>query len=201
MKEYKDFNDYEVVYMIGEKSEDATNLLFNKYKPVISKIAHEYYRYGKNLGLEYQDFIQEGYLGLSSAIKNYSDAKNILFYTYALICIKRKMGNLLRRSSTKKNYALNSSVSLYSTVDQTDKELIDYLIDENALLPDYELECSEEINKLKYLLYEFDLLKSSVLELKYNGFTNREIAKLLEISASKVSYILLFVRKKLNYYR
>lgn len=187
--------------MIGEKSDDATNLLFEKYKPIILKLAIEYYKYGRNFGLEYQDFIQEGYLGLASAIRNYSDNKNILFYTYALICIRSKMSNLIRRSSTNKNYALNSSLSLFSAVDDTSKELIDCVSDNNAVMPDIELEKGEVINKLKNTIYDLDLLKGSILELKYNGFSNKEIAKLLNITTSKVSYILLFVRKKLEFYR
>ena len=201
MNNYKDLNDYEVMYMIGEKSEDATNLLFNKYKPIVEKYAKEYYAYGRNLGLEYQDFIQEGYLGLYVATRNYTDSKSCLFYTYVLICIKSRMGNLIRRNSTKKNYALNNSVSLYSNIDDSSKELIDYISDDKAILPDIALGYNEFIESLKNIIYNLDLDKASILELKYNGFNNREIAKLLDISTSKVSYALSFIRKKLDYYR
>lgn len=200
MKDYCDLNDYEVIYMIGEKSDDATNLLFEKYKPVVNKIAKEYYQYGKNLGLEYQDFIQEGYLGLNAAIKNYTEDKNCLFYTYANICIRSKLGNLLRCNDTLKNYALNNSISLYSDNDMG-KDLIDYISDPNQISPDIEFDKKEFISKLNKIIYDLDIDKAAVLELKYNGFTNQEIAKLLDSNRKTITRIITLLKKKLGYYR
>ena len=199
MKNYKDLNDYEVMYMIGEKSDDATNLLFEKYKPVIEKYAKEYYNYGKNLGLEYQDFVQEGYLGLYKATQNYTDNRNSIFYTYVMICIKSSMSNLIRTNSSKKNYILNNSISLFHSMDDNNLELINYISDNSAVLPDEEMENCEVILAFKKKIYELDLLKGSILELRYNGFNNREISKLLNLSTSRVSYIIRDLRKKLEF--
>lgn len=201
MNNYKDLNDYEVMYMIGEASEDAANLLFDKYQPIVEKYAKEYYNYGKKLGLEYQDFVQEGYLGLYSAIKNYTDDKSTLFYTYVIICIKSKMSNLIKRHSTKKNYLLNNSISLHYNYDDKGSELINHIIDEKAIIPEIEVEDMEIIEVFKKIIYDLDLLNGSILELKYNGFNNREISELLDISTSRVSYILRYIRKNLEFYR
>ena len=35
---YRDFNDYEVMYLVEEQNEDAREILFQKYKPIILKI-------------------------------------------------------------------------------------------------------------------------------------------------------------------
>ena len=200
MNNYKDLNDYEVMYMIGEVSDDATNLLFNKYKPVIRKIAKEYYQYGKDLKLELEDFIQEGYLGLNTAIRNYVDSKDCLFYTYANICIRTRMGNLLRSNSNNKNFVLNNSISLNNPV-YDDVELIECLNDPNAVLPDNELSKKILIDKFRSFLYGLNIERASILELKYNGFTHKEIAMLLDIHLKTVSHALFFIKKKLVLYR
>ena len=38
---YKNINDYEVLYMIRENSDDARDLIFQKYSPIIKKIANK----------------------------------------------------------------------------------------------------------------------------------------------------------------
>ena len=42
--EYTGINDYEVLYMIGERDEVAYNVMYDKYHPLISKMAYNYYR-------------------------------------------------------------------------------------------------------------------------------------------------------------
>jgi DNA-directed RNA polymerase specialized sigma subunit len=37
--EYKNFNDYELLYYISEGNEDANNIIIKKYEPLINKIA------------------------------------------------------------------------------------------------------------------------------------------------------------------
>ena len=39
---YKDVNDYEMLYLIGEKDEEAEKTLFGKYRNLILKIAPKY---------------------------------------------------------------------------------------------------------------------------------------------------------------
>ena len=40
--DYKQVNDYEVIYMIKENDEEARNLLIRKYKPIINKVSSDY---------------------------------------------------------------------------------------------------------------------------------------------------------------
>ena len=67
---YKDINDYYLIDMICENDELSYGMLFDKYRPLIKKIASNFYRNYKNYGYEYDDFLQEGYLGFYKALKN-----------------------------------------------------------------------------------------------------------------------------------
>ena len=67
--EYKDFNDYELLDYIAEGNEDANNIIIKKYEPLINKIAVKMLSFCKNNGLEKNDLIQEGMIGLNHAIE------------------------------------------------------------------------------------------------------------------------------------
>ena len=184
------------MYMIRENDDDALNLLLNKYQPIILKYANKYYKIGKNYGLELDDFIQEGNYALFCAIKNYSEYKNSLFYTYAVISIKSKMQNIITNNNNGKHISLNSAVSLDANVTE-DNVLSDY-IPSSLISPELEIE-NIELERIIYsYLYELPLDKASIFELKLNGFTNKEIGILLDISYSTVGIRLNKIRKNIN---
>ena len=197
MNNYKDLNDYEIMYMISENNEEATNLLFTKYKPVVEKLAREYYRNSKNCGLELDDFIQEGYYALFCAMKKFNASKNNLFYTYAVICIKSKLHSLIIRNTTNKNLALNNSISLFDNVSDTSLSLIDVLDDKEAVLPDVEVENSQFESAIKKVIYDLKFEYGTISELKINGFSNKEIANLLDVSLTTVYTALRELKKNL----
>ena len=183
--------------MISENNEDATNLLFTKYKPVVEKLAREYYRNSKNCGLELDDFIQEGYYALFCAMKKFNASKNNLFYTYAVICIKSKLHSLIIRNTTNKNLALNNSISLFDNVSDTSLSLIDVLDDKEAVLPDVEVENSQFESAIKKVIYDLKFEYGTISELKINGFSNKEIANLLDVSLTTVYTALRELKKNL----
>lgn len=187
--DYKNINDYEILYMIKENDDYSENLMYQKYLPIIRKIASKYNNYIVRNGAEYEDLIQEGYVGLSNAINSYNDNLNTLFYTYANLCIERQINVFCRNMSSKKNEMLNNcnyelDITKYSKDEHNNPEYI------NIKQEDYE----EFIKTKNY----FDLKYSSVFELRYNGFTYKEIAILLDLSISTVDGRLSKIRKTLN---
>ena len=199
MRDYDDLNDYEIIYMVKENDEDAKQILFDKYKPLISKLASKYYGVGKAYGLEKEEFIQEGYFALFSAMKNYTDDKNCLFYTYAMISIKSKMINLIKRNKTNKQMALNNSLSLDRTLDDSENPLLDFVEDKKAIKPYEEIEVIELNDALKKILYELTIEEASAFELKINGFIISDICSLLDLNYNKVVTIIRNVRKKVSF--
>ena len=69
--DYKQVNDYEVIYMIKENDEEARNLLIRKYKPIINKISNKYISSVKPFGVEIDDLVQEGMIALNKAINTF----------------------------------------------------------------------------------------------------------------------------------
>ena len=109
--DYKDFNDYELMSYIAEGNEDANNILIKKYEPLITTIAGKMLPLCKNNGLDINDLVQEGMIGLNHAIDRYHEQGDTLFYTYAKKCIERKIISVVVGSRRNKNKILNESVS------------------------------------------------------------------------------------------
>ena len=198
LKDYKDLNDNEVLYMVEENDEYAKEILFQKYRPLIEKYAKKYLEHDKTCGLELNDYIQEGYYALFYAYKNYNKYRNNTFFTYLNLCIKSKMKNLHIGHTTVRNSVLNNSISLSSRVTyEEDTEIIDLIPDDKAILPDVEYDYNERHNRLKNILLDLPIDQSCILELYYNGFSQKDIARLLDINYRKVGQTLDKIKKKL----
>jgi RNA polymerase sporulation-specific sigma factor len=198
---YKDLNDYEVMYLVEENDDSAQELLFEKYEPIIKNVAAKYKDDAKKCGLELDDLIQEGYLGLYNAIKSYDANQDTLFYTYAIISIRSRILNCLTKKNAIKLQSLNNSISLFRKLPNTDDEkVIDILEDKNALLPHLFVESNEFQNNIHNFLLSLNFYQSCILELEINGFSNQDIQKLLDIPLRTVSNNLFQIRKKLKDY-
>ena len=122
---YKNINDYQLIYLVEEKDENALNILYDKYKPIVDLKAKKYLKYGKKIGLEYEDLYQEGMLGLSEAIVSFDQEKNAQFKTFANLCMERQIFSLLKKASRKKHTLLNDSVSLDEKINDDEYTLLD----------------------------------------------------------------------------
>lgn len=194
---YKDVNDYEMLYLIGEKDEEAERILYGKYRNLIIKLVPKFLPYVTSRGGEFDDLVQEGYIGLYSAIKNYEAGNKTLFYTFARICIERQMSTYCRRLSSCKQEVLNYSYSLDVKLDDVRdpfSEVIASSVDDpcDALIVSGYV---EKIIEFKNSL-SFDM--AMIFELRFNGFSYQEICSLLDIKKSKVDSALSQIRLKLK---
>lgn len=195
---YNDYNDHELLYMICESSEDAANIMYEKYKSIIELKASKYRTLGKRVGLEYNDLIQEGMVGLSEAIKNYKDNKDTKFASFANVCIERQILSVLSYARRKKHYYLNDSCSLDSSIDENGKTLLDVLFDD-TIDPSLKVENDEENEILYSSIYkEMSDFERSVFDLKVFGLEYKEIAQLLDKSYKSVDSALQRIKGKVK---
>ena len=61
MRNYTDLNDYEILYMVRENDEDASELMYKKYMPVVYKTVSGFIEAAKKVGLEKEDLEQIQY--------------------------------------------------------------------------------------------------------------------------------------------
>ncbi len=184
--DYKNINDYEQLYLIRENDDEAKDTVFHKYKPIIISIASKYYNYLKERGIDREDLIQEGQVGLYKAINAYKETEDACFYTFCIICIEREIKSYCRKYTSSKSEVLNTAYS----INQSENEDIFFyeneLVDDSIFNPDTYLSNNYVYCKLIQFKNSLVFKQSLVFELRCNGFKYREIAELLDISINSV---------------
>ena len=199
MESYNNYNDFELLYLTCSENEEAYDILYNKYKHFVEMKAKKYKKYIKGKGLDYNDLIQEGMIGLSEAIRDFKTNKDVKFSTFANMCIERQINSALVKANRIKHRMLNESVSLDDKVNDSDKSLIDIVFDINDKDPSYYLihkEEMEDINKLietKLTSFEMEVYNLYVKNFNYN-----EISKLLGKSYKSIDSAIQRIKKKIK---
>ena len=77
------------------------------------------------IGGEREDIMQEGFIGLYKAIKNYDTEKQNSFKSFANLCIERQLITAIKSSNRQKHMPLNSYLSLnMSAYDNEDDDVV-----------------------------------------------------------------------------
>lgn len=189
--EYRSLNDNELLYMVNE-DEEAYNLLYNKYRDIIYKIALKYSKGSNSVGIDINDLILEGNIGMDNAIKNYkTDNKNeASFKSFLYLCIERQIISLIRKATIKRNSILNNS-SYY------EPEILENIEDENKtnILEEILLKESQT-KKYKDIIGKLTNLEKQIFTLKIQCYTNKEIEKILNINDKCIKNAIYRIRKK-----
>ncbi len=174
-------NDEALVALSREGNDDAFACLVSRCTAMLRGLSVQYCR-----GLlESEDLVQEGLLGLLSAVQTYTLSKSVTFRTYAYACMRNRMISALRRQGVESE-SVNS-----------EDELLD-IPAENAD-PVSVVMRQEEILQLQKRLHErLTNLEYRVLMAHLNGYSYREIASRLKISEKAVDNALQRIRRKLT---
>jgi len=196
---YKDYNDFELLSYVSEQNEEAKEVLFDKYNPLIVATANRLYCYCKNIGIDLNDLIQEGRLGLNLAIDSFVDDKNTSFYTYSKTCIERKMISLIVSARRQKHRILNESLSLEGSTEFNDSFTFEKSLEDNSYNPENVVVDSENQEELIKKIYSnLTNFEVQVAELKINGFDYREIAEILDKDLKSIDNAIQRIRTKLR---
>lgn len=194
---YSDMNDYELLSYVSE-DESANEMIFKKYKPLIVETANNLYIYCKKMGVEINDLIQEGMVGLNKAINSFSESHETTFYTYASRCINRSIISYIVRLGRLKNKVLNNSVFL-ELYDEDQSNGFGKSIADNSYNPENIL-ISEESKKEILDIIDNDLseFEREVINLKINGFKYKEIADMLGKDVKYIDNCIQKIKNKIR---
>lgn len=196
---YRDYNDFELLSYVSDNNEEASEVLFEKYRPLINATANRLYYYCKNTGLEINDLIQEGMLGLNLAINSFDNEKETSFYTYAKKCIERRIISVIVSSRRLKHKFLNESLSFEINDEVSQSFIHEKNLEDNSYNPEEILVNSESfeelIKEVSSHLTEFEI---QVFELKLNGFDYKEIAEILDKDTKSIDNALQRIKVKIK---
>lgn len=161
--------------------EAALAFIITRHMPFIRKFAHKAVR----PGLDFEDAVQEGIIGLFSAIENYEVSRDVTFNTYSSVCIHNAILSAQKAAGRKKHSPLNYSVP----------------IPENQSIPGPEDStiASEQVSlAMEKIKNKLSSTEKTVLALFLDGFSYEEIARTLGKTQKSVENSLTRARRKLK---
>lgn len=182
VENYKNVSDEEIVAQIRGGNYELIPVIFGRYEKQIGYYVGKYCRES-----EREDASQEASLALYSAIKDY-DREKSAFSSFAALCIKRSVIDLVKRANRKKNIP---------------EELLEPI--EDVSIPDCNSPEKIFFDKEAYralthnIRLELSGLELAVLQLFLSGKRYIEIADELGISEKSVNNALMRIRRKLKY--
>ena len=179
----------------GDKN--AKNKLIEHNLRLVVFLAKRY----ENTGVDLEDLVSIGSIGLIKGINTYKRGKNIKLATYCSRCIDNEILMYLRKNKkTKTDISFEESLSFDS--DGNELHLEDILgTDSNIVTKPLEDEYDKEL--LKQELNKLDKRDKEIMMLRYGlggveELTQKEVAKKLNISQSYISRIEKKIIKRLK---
>lgn len=192
---FEQYTDEEIITLIKEGNQDATEYLLKKYSPLVKKSIRTLYL----IGADTEDLSQEGMIGLFKAIQNYHTDNSASFYTFAKICIDRQIYSAIKASNRKKHSPLNSYISFYSRGSEDETELINNLEAGNDSNPEHVILDKENTSYIETLLEEsLSKLEKAVFHLYLDGKSYSEIAASLNKPVKSIDNAVQRIREKVK---
>ena len=171
-------------------NEETAAALVRAFMPYIRKRASRVHL----VGLAYDDVVQEGLIGLFSAVDGYDSAFGTAFETYAITCIDNHIRSALRREMRKKNIPLND---YYSFSDSGGEQWLAGA--EPAIsLEDFVIVREEVRDTVKRIHLNLSSFEKDVLALYLEGYSYLAISELLSSTPKSVDNALQRARRKLK---
>ncbi len=173
----------------------AEETLVMRYNRLVRICARPYFLAGGDS----EDLIQEGMVGLLSAIRMFNPEREASFPTYAEICIKNRVLSAIKAASRDKHTPLNTYVSFETPSLDGNTDYYAYgtaqqrLDDPEAILIGREV-LQERMDVLRGQLSGFE---ASILGLYLNGLSYSEIAAEVNRSPKSVDNAVQRIRRKL----
>lgn len=171
---------------LARNNEDAKTILIERNLRLVVYIAKKF----ENAGVNVEDLISIGAIGLIKAVNTFNLDKNIKLATYASRCIENEILMYLRRSSrTKSEVSFDEPLN----IDWDGNELLlsDILGTENDIVYNH---IEEEVNRnlLVYALKKLSTREKQIMEMRFGlisgrEMTQKEVADKMGISQSYIS--------------
>lgn len=184
--------DLELVCRVNNGDTSAFSLLSDRYMPLLLKRAG---RYAGLIGVDVEDFMQEGMFALFRAVKGYKPGASARFSTYALTCIHNSITDAVRahmKISRRNSHICiedidENGLRAFSPVPLQQRPVEDMLLEKEA-----DSQCARQIETL---LSEFE---QQVLKLYLSGYSYQQISEVLSTATKSVDNALQRVRRKLR---
>ena len=193
-----EYPDNELVNLVCENSEEANDVLYDKYNYIIDIIINKYKRGAYYLSVDINELTQEARLGFSDALVSFNQDKSTTLPTFITLCVERRVRNYLRQADTLKHRLLRSAFSLDDNMFGADSPL-ENKIGSSANDPQVKIQEEEDVINLKK---QIDALLSpaekEIYELLIHDFSYEDISSILNRDIKYVYNTVSRIRVKIR---
>ena len=183
---------------LDENDEESKKILVERNLRLVVYIAKKF----ENTGMELEDLVSIGTIGLMKAINTFNTGKNIKLATYASRCIENEILMQLRRTSKLKS-EVSIDEPLNKDSDGNELLLSDILgTDDNITSKRIEDEIDKKL--LKIAIEHLNGREKDIMKLRfgidggYKEKTQKEVADMMGISQSYISRLEKKIMKKMK---
>jgi RNA polymerase sporulation-specific sigma factor len=194
-----DWNDDETLVGLAKAGHhEGTRRLLDKYRQFVKMKASSYFLAGG----DGEDLVQEGYIGLFKAIRDYRTEREACFRSFAELCVTRQIITAIKTASRQKHSPLNTYVSFSHSPargDYEERSLAELIPSGRASDPVQQVISSEEIASLTDCLQRLlSPLESKVLRHYLEGLSYEAISALIGHDTKTVDNALQRVKRKVT---
>ncbi|MEG2455662.1 MAG: sigma-70 family RNA polymerase sigma factor [Oscillospiraceae bacterium] len=188
--------DEELCDMVASGNQLAEETLVVRYQRLVRASARPFFLAGGDS----EDLLQEGMLGLLSAIRSFTPDREAGFRTYAEVCVRNRLLSAIKSAVCSKHLPLNHCISLetpifdgttdygfHSSNNRQQQNPEDVIVDREALQ-----------ERMKALSDELSGFESKVLSHYLDGLSYGEIAQATSRSPKSVDNAIQRIRRKLD---
>ncbi|ADO78043.1 RNA polymerase sporulation sigma factor SigH [Halanaerobium praevalens] len=194
---FKEKEEAEIIQMAQAGNDFAIEYLINQNMDIVYAKSRFFFI----KGLDHDDVIQEGRVGLYKAIRDFRAEKGASFRGFSQLCVHRQLISAIKKANRQKHVPLNTSASLDKSLDYGSESGRTF----NEILPDE----GENLEK-KFICQEtlstiIGELSEDLTDLEWNAFmlyldckSYQEISDQLDINVKTVDNALQRARKKID---
>lgn len=193
MSEDKPLSDEALQQLASAGNREAEEMLVVRYGRLVRICARPCFLAGGDS----EDLIQEGMMGLLSAIREYDPGMSATFKTFAELCIKRRIYSAVKGASRKKHQPLNDGLSLEQVLSEESQSHLAFNESFRRIPEEQVLARESEAEILAFHGSMFSNLEKEVLGFYLQGLSCQEIAAATSRPTKSVDNAIQRIRRKL----
>ena len=194
MIDYSILSDQELQACAAAGDPDAEEALAERYVRSVRICARPLFLAGGDS----EDLIQEGMLGLLSAIRQYDPSANVPFKTYAELCINRRLYSAVKSAARLKHLPLNNGIPLDSILSEESQPQATSYPEANRRITEEQVLARESEKELHSAFSQYlSGFEAKVLQLYLSGLSYAEMAAQTHKSEKSIDNAVQRIRRKL----
>ncbi len=194
----REWADEELVALAKSGDEEATRRILQRYQQFVRIKATQYFLSGGDT----DDLVQEGYIGLYKAIRDYEFDRSTSFRSFAELCVSRQIITAIKTASRQKHVPLNNYVSfsyMPFAAESDTRTLAEVIPSGRSSDPVEQVISSEELESLTDCLVRMlSPLESRVLKYYLEGNSYEAIAAHIGYDTKTVDNALQRIKRKVT---